>query len=87
MYRQPIALAEVRANLLAVFGFTTILRNGAVAASGGMSGEVLITSALCLPGVWLATWLGQRFPPPLPERGMRRLAFGLLTLLGLTLVF
>lgn len=86
LYRQPFGIDVIRTSLLAIFGFTTVLRNGFVAVSGDFTREMLVTSLLAIPVVWLATLAGQRFPPPLAETGMRRLAFGLLALLGLLLL-
>ena len=39
-----------------------------------------------LPVVFIATRLGRRYPPPLPELAMRRLAFILLGVIGLSLL-
>ncbi|MGM0595193.1 MAG: sulfite exporter TauE/SafE family protein, partial [Pseudomonadota bacterium] len=86
LYRQPFSIDVVRTSLLAIFGFTTVLRNGYVAASGDFTLEMLHTSLLAIPVVYLATVLGQRFPPPLAETGMRRLAFALLAVLGILLL-
>jgi uncharacterized membrane protein YfcA len=86
LYRQPFGIDVIRTTLLAIFGFTTLLRNGFVALSGDFSLAMLNTSLLAIPVVYLATLLGQRFPPPFAEQGMRRLAFALLALLGLLLL-
>lgn len=86
LYRQPFGIDVIRTSLLAIFGFTTLLRNGYVALTGDFSEEMLKTSLLAIPVVYIATVLGQRFPPPLGERGMRRFAFGLLAVLGLLLL-
>lgn len=86
LYRQPFGIDVIRTTLLAIFGFTTVLRNGYVAVAGDFSREMLMTSLLAIPVVYLATVLGQRFPPPLAETGMRRLAFALLAVLGFLLL-
>jgi uncharacterized membrane protein YfcA len=86
LYRQPFGIPVIRTTLLAIFGFTTILRNGFVALSGDFTQPMLYASLWAIPVVTIATLLGQRFPPPLSEQGMRRLAFGLLALLGLMLL-
>jgi len=87
LYRQPFGIDVIRTTLLTIFGFTTLLRNGFVALSGNFTMEMLNTSLLAIPVVYLATILGQRFPPPFAEQGMRRLAFALLAILGLMLFF
>jgi len=86
LYRQPFGIDVIRTTLLAIFGFTTLLRNGFVALSGEFTLAMLNASLLAIPVVYLATVLGQRFPPPLAEQGMRRLAFALLAVLGLMLL-
>jgi uncharacterized membrane protein YfcA len=86
LYRQPFGINVIRTTLLTIFGFTTVLRNGFVALSGDFSMAMLNASLLAIPVVYLATVLGQRFPPPFAEQGMRRLAFGLLAVLGLMLL-
>ncbi len=87
LYRQPFGIAVIRTTLLAIFGFTTVLRNSYVALAGDFSMAMLHTSLWAIPVVYFATQLGQRFPPPLSEQGMRRLAFGLLAALGLMLLW
>jgi|GEM_PF-4936680 len=47
---------------------------------------MLQLSVLCLPVVFLATFIGRRYPPPLPDLAMRRFAFALLGLIGLMLL-
>lgn len=86
LYRQPYTIDMIRSTLLAIFGLITLLRNGYVIAVGDFTLDMLIVSLWCLPAVWLATLAGQKFAPPLPEQGMRRLAFTLLAALGLTLI-
>ena len=49
----------------------------------------LLLAALCtlaLPVGVLATMAGKRYPPPIAQRGMRRIAFAVLTLIGLSLM-
>ncbi len=87
LYRQPVTLDVIRTTLLAIFGFTTLLRNAVVLANGQFEMDMLTLSLICLPAIYLATVLGQRLPPPLSDTGMRRLAFALLTVLGIPLLF
>lgn len=85
-YRQPLALATIRATLLTVFAVATASRLVYVELQGGIDTAMLEVSALCLPVVFIATRLGRRYPPPLPELAMRRLAFILLGVIGLSLL-
>ncbi len=85
-YRQPLSLATIRATLLATFTVATAARLWYVGMTGEITLPVLELSLLCLPVVFIATVLGRRYPPPLPELAMRRVAFGLLGLIGLLLL-
>lgn len=85
-YRQPLQLAVVRATLLAIFAMATVARLVYVGLAGDIELEMVELSLLCLPVVFLATLAGRRYPPPLPDLAMRRLAFTLLGLIGLMLL-
>ncbi|ROR34971.1 TSUP family transporter [Inmirania thermothiophila] len=85
LYREPMRLVEVRATLFAVFVLASLSRVLYVAAAGGFDAHTTGLAAAALPAVAAATWLGRRFPPPLGESGLRRLAFGILALLALPL--
>ena len=82
MYRQPQPVAELRATLLACFGVSTLVRTMFVGAGGGLVADVWTLTAASVPLVLLSAWLGRRYPPPFGELGLRRGAFGLLTLMG-----
>lgn len=81
-YRQPLEVAAIRATLLACFAVTTVTRTSIVGLSGGLTGEVWRLAALALPVVVMLSWIGSRFPPPLTQTQLRRLAFSALTLMG-----
>jgi uncharacterized membrane protein YfcA len=85
-YRQPLPLNAIRATLFASFALTTLLRTVVVGSQGGLTSDVWLYSALALPLVVAATWLGRHFPPALPEVSMKRLAFGLLVMMGLWII-
>jgi uncharacterized membrane protein YfcA len=85
-YRQPLPLNAIRATLFASFALTTLLRTVVVGSQGGLTSDVWLYSALALPLVVAATWLGRHFPPALPEASMKRLAFGLLVAMGLWII-
>ncbi|WP_210396250.1 TSUP family transporter [Motiliproteus sediminis] len=86
LYRQPQPLAVLKATLLAVFGFSTLLRILVVSAQGQMDAQLLLLGALAAPVVSLATLAGRRYPPPLSETNLKRGAFLLVTLMGITLL-
>ena len=83
VYRQPMMIAELRATLLACFAISTTVRTAVVGAGGGLTSDVLTLALASVPMVLLSAWLGRRFPPPISELALRRLAFTLLCGMGL----
>jgi len=81
-YRQPLSIATIRTTLLAVFALSTALRTVLVGYAGGLTPPVWLLALLGLPVVILGTWAGRNFAPPLSENGLKRVAFGLLLLMG-----
>lgn len=86
LYRQPLPVASIRITLMAIFALATLWRLLAVAWEGGLQLDMLTTSLYALPVVFIATFLGRRWRPELADRTMRRLAFALLGLLGISLL-
>lgn len=86
LYKQPLSIDTIRSTLLSVFVLATIIRIAIISFNGHMSSAVLWLCCLGLPCVFLFTWLGKRYPPPLSDNAMRRFAFGLLIVLGGTLL-
>lgn len=86
-YRQPLTVAEIRTTLLASFALTTTFRTLVVGATGGLTGEVWLLFAIGCPVVLVATWAGGRFPPPVAETTLKRMAFALLVLMGCWSIF
>ncbi len=82
-YRQPLPLAAVRATLLGCFAITTSVRTLLVGATGGLTSDVWLYTALAVPVVVFGTWAGRRWPPPLAEATMKRSAFALLLVMGI----
>jgi uncharacterized membrane protein YfcA len=81
-YRQPLPITEVRATLLGCFAVSTAVRVAAVGVAGGLDRDVWTLAGTALPVVLIGTWLGRRAPPPVSEATLRRVAFLLLTLMG-----
>lgn len=86
LYRQPIALLQIKTTLLVIFGSASLGRVVFVGIQGRLDEDILITSLLAIPLVIGASLLGRRFPPPLTDSAMRRGAFVLLSTMGLALV-
>ncbi len=81
-YRQPLSVAAIRTTLLAVFALSTSLRVAIVGFGGGLTGQVWLLALLGLPLVLLGTWLGRSFAPPLSDLALKRVAFGILLVMG-----
>jgi uncharacterized membrane protein YfcA len=81
-YRQPLPVTEIRATLLGFFAITTVFRTALVGLGSGFTSDVLLLAAIGLPAVFVGAGVGRRWPPAVGERGMRRLAFGLLLAMG-----
>jgi uncharacterized membrane protein YfcA len=86
LYRQPMRVEVVRTTLLAIFIVATIVRIGYVGLRGEFSWPAVRLALYAMPMVLLFTWVGKRYRPPLSDHAMRRVAFGLLILLGLMLL-
>lgn len=84
-YRQPLKPASVRETLVAIFAINAVIRLAIVAGTGQLPGASFWWGLTAIPLVILATWLARRFPPPLSPLAMRRAAFLLLFLSGLSL--
>lgn len=86
LYRQPYPIGVVKSTLLAIFGVTVVTRLTVVVSYSTVSALQWTTALLAVPLVYLATWLGHHYPPPLSEIQLRRFAFLLLALLGAMLL-
>lgn len=86
LYREPWPVATVRTTLLAVFLVSAAARVGFLGVNGTLTVGIASLSALSFPVVAGATAVGRRFPPPLSDRQMRRVAFMLLMVIGVSLL-
>ncbi|MFT4797506.1 MAG: putative membrane protein YfcA [Candidatus Azotimanducaceae bacterium] len=86
LYRQPLAIQTVRATLLAIIAFATLFRSGVAAWQGHITVHVLSLAALAIPVVLVMTMVGTKLLPVVPELMVRRVAFVLLILMGVSLV-
>lgn len=87
LYKQPLTIQTIRSTLLMTFMIGSISRLGFIGTQGLISLEILLFSLYSLPVVFLFTWLGKRYPPALSDINMRRTAFGLLIILGISTTF
>lgn len=86
LYKQPLALATVRATLLAFFFLSTMTRTVIVGIEGGLTAPVWALCGTAVPLVLLGTWLGHVAPPPVADATIRRAVTGLLVAMGLYIV-
>lgn len=84
-YRQPLAPTVIRDSLLSIFLLHSIQRTAMVAYQGRIDLPILIISASAIPTVFLFTWVARRFPPPISHINLRRIAFVLLGMSGISL--
>lgn len=85
LYRQPLSAASIRETLVLVFGINAVLRLALVGATGNIPHGAVWWSLLAIPVVMALTYAAKRWPPPLSPLAMRRVAFSLLLLSGLSL--
>ena len=86
IYRQPLTFPVIRTTMLAVLAIMTVIRILFESINGNITGAVLKLSLLSVPASILAALFARRFPPPVSDLAMRRFAFGLLCILGLSLI-
>lgn len=84
-YRQPLRPVAIRETLVAIFAVNGMLRLMLVGLAGNMPSSSFWWGLLCIPFVMAFTALARRYPPPLTPTGLRRVAFCLLFLSGLSL--
>lgn len=84
-YRQPLGLAVIRDCLLLIFAINALQRLIIVGVQGKLDMQVLGLAAMSMPVVVIFTWLGRRYPPRLSGSQLRRVAFVLLFLSGISL--
>jgi len=84
LYKQSFSIKVIRSTLLMIFMIGSLIRIVTITAQGYITQEILLFSLYSLPVVFLFTWLGKKYPPPLSDINMRRTAFGLLIILGVS---
>ena len=82
-YRQPLQLAQIRTTLLCVFALSTSTRTVVVGSQGGLTQDVWLLAGFALPLVILGTWAGRELPPAVADATLKRIAFGLLLVMGI----
>jgi len=86
LYKQPLTIATIRSTLLMTFMIASTARISFIGTQGLISKEILLFALYSLPVVFLFTWLGKKYPPRLSDINMRRMAFGLLIILGVSTI-
>ncbi|HEX5515021.1 MAG TPA: TSUP family transporter [Gammaproteobacteria bacterium] len=86
-YRQPIPVATIRATLISIFALLACSRLVLVTAQGQLDALSVQAALLALPVVTLTSWLSVKYPPKLSDLAIRRLAFALLTAIGVSTIW
>jgi uncharacterized protein len=86
LYRQPLEFLVTRTTLLAILGVMPLIRIAMETASGNITTDIIKLTLISVPVSIIFTIIGRKFPPPISETTMRRLAFALLALLGISLI-
>ncbi|ULJ75707.1 sulfite exporter TauE/SafE family protein [Rhizobium gallicum] len=84
LYRQPLPAVSIRETLVAIFAVNAVIRLAMVTAAGDIPQAGFWWSLFCIPAVIAFTFIAKRWPP-LSALSIRRIAFGLLLLSGLSL--
>lgn len=87
LYRQPMSLPTIRLTLLAVFLVMNTVRLLVLGIEGELTKDMLWIALISVPVVALFTMIGKRYPPPVSDKTMRRMAFGMLIIIGTSLLF
>jgi uncharacterized membrane protein YfcA len=86
LYRQPLEITVIRSTLLMVFAVNGATRLVLNTLCGDLTLEVATLTALAIPMVLIAGRYGARLTQRIPAIAMRRFAFGLLVVLGASLL-
>ena len=86
LYKQPLTIPTIRSTLLMTFMIGSTARIGYISTQGFITKDILLFALYSLPVVFLFTWLGKKYPPALSDINMRRMAFGLLIILGISTI-
>lgn len=86
MYRQPDTIKTIRITLLLVFAITSIMRLGFVMGTQDVSMQTYLLSAIGFPAVALAAMAARYYPLPISANTMRRFAYAILLVSGVSLM-
>lgn len=84
-YRQPFTLHAIRMSLLMILLVMDFVRLVVMESQGSLDMEMIWVSLLSIPVVAIFTLVGKRYPPPFSDQTMRRLAFIMLVVIGISL--
>lgn len=86
LHKQKLPFDLIRNTLLAVFLVSTLTRISIISAKGHVNAELLVTIALALPVIAITTFIAKNNPPPFSVTWLRRVSFGLLAIMGVSLI-
>lgn len=85
-YRQPHTLNLIRLYLLSIFFVSSLSRITMVGLRGELTLDMLLFSTVCIPIVLGVSWIARRYPPPISLDTMRKIAFFMLMVIGVSLL-
>nr|WP_267965863.1 sulfite exporter TauE/SafE family protein [Halomonas aerodenitrificans] len=86
-YRQPIELVRISSMLIVLFSLTSAVRTLFIAVQGQLNADILLLTAWSIPVIAVSTFVGRRFPPPIPMKLLRQGIVLFLVVVGLRLIF
>lgn len=86
LHRQDMSFTLIKNTLFVVFLVSTVTRISLISVRGDVSAEILSAVVMALPVIAVAVWLARKRPVPLQNEQMRKLAFSLLAIMGVSLL-
>lgn len=86
LHKQNVPFSLIRNTLFVVFLVSTSTRIIIISAKGHVDAELLTTVAMALPVIAVTTYVAKKFPAPFSVIWMRRISFGLLAIMGVSLI-
>lgn len=85
-YRQPLSLMQIRCALILIFAASSTARTLFSVYEGQLNASIWMQAAFSIPVVALMTIVARHYPPPLSSVNTRRIAYGILVIIGGSLI-
>ncbi len=86
IHKQKLPFFLIRNTLLVVFLVSTLTRISIISTKGHVDAELLTTVAMALPVIAVTTYVAKKIPAPFSVFWMRGVSFGLLAIMGVSLI-